>query len=304
MFITHYLRTTTHFPLRLTPPDSSAYSPFRDPTPPSDRSDRVGVFETEGARLYIKDRFRFMARGNFGERLKRERELREVSMDELTKSTRISTRFVVALENEDWAKLPGGVFGHGFVRTIARYLGLNEEALLGEYDLARAEHSAAQPPKPEERIPSPPKWLPVVAVLIVLLLVAGLFYAGRYGWHRYAAYRATQKSAAASAAMQLQSPSGPASVGSLEQAPSTVPLDLSVSTSAATRVRILADNKLVLDTDLPAGENLHFSATTHFEVTAGDSSAVLLELNGKAMPPLGAPGLSGTMVLSQKDLRP
>ena len=52
-----------------------------------------------------------MARGNFGERLKRERELREVSMDELTKATRISTRFVEALENEDWAKLPGGSFG-------------------------------------------------------------------------------------------------------------------------------------------------------------------------------------------------
>src|SRR5256885_1146990 len=73
-----------------------------------------------------------MAKGNFGERLKRERELREVSMEELTKATRISARFVQALENEDWAKLPGGVFGHGFVRTIARYLGLNEEALLGE----------------------------------------------------------------------------------------------------------------------------------------------------------------------------
>src|SRR6267378_5176075 len=92
-----------------------------------------------------------MARGNFGERLKRERELREVSMEELTKATRISARFVEALENEDWAKLPGGVFGHGFVRTIARYLGLNEETLLGEYDSARAEHSPAPPPKPEER---------------------------------------------------------------------------------------------------------------------------------------------------------
>jgi cytoskeleton protein RodZ len=87
-----------------------------------------------------------MAKGNFGERLKREREMREVSMEELTKATRISTRFVEALENEDWAKLPGGVFGHGFVRTIARFLGLDEEALLGEYDMARAEHSPAPAP--------------------------------------------------------------------------------------------------------------------------------------------------------------
>ncbi len=249
-----------------------------------------------------------MARGNFGERLKRERELREVSMDELTKATRISTRFVQALENEDWAKLPGGIFGHGFVRTIARYLGLNEEALLGDYDLARAEHSAATPQKLEQRIPSPPKWLPVLAVFLLLLLVTGLFYAGRYGWHRYAAYRATKKSAAASLAMQPPSRSGSNSPGSAEQSSSVASpaalLDLSVSTSAATRVRILADNKLLLDAELPAGETRHFSANQQFEVTAGDSSAVLLELNGKAMPPLGAPGASGTMVLSQKDLRP
>lgn len=291
---------------RLTALDSSAYSPFRDPTPPSDCPDHVEVFETEGARRFVEDRFRFMAKGNFGERLKREREMREVSMDELTKATRISTRFVQALENEDWAKLPGGIFGHGFVRTIARYLGLNEESLLGEYDVARAEHLAAHPPKIEQRIPSPPKWLPALAVLLVLLLLTGLFYAGRYGWHRYTAYRATKKSAAASSSMQPQP--GSTSPGSAEQsfsvASSTAPLDLSVSTSAATRVRILADDKLLLDAELPAGETRHFSANDHFEVTAGDSSAVLLELNGKAMPPLAAPGASGTMVLGEKNLRP
>ncbi len=242
-----------------------------------------------------------MARGNFGERLKRERELREVSMDELTKATRISTRFVEALENEDWEKLPGGVFGHGFVRTIARYLGLNEEALLGEYDMARAEHSPT-PPRLEERIPTPPKWLPVAAALVLLLLIIGVFYTGRYAWRRYAAYRASKKPAAASLPVQPQSGSGPA--GTAEQSASSVPLDLSVSTSAATRVRVFADNKLVLDTELPAGENRHFSAKDNFEVSTSDSSAVLLELNGRAMPPLGAPGASGRIVLSEKDLRP
>lgn len=243
-----------------------------------------------------------MARGNFGERLKRERELREVSMEELTKATRISARFVEALENEDWAKLPGGVFGHGFVRTIARYLGLNEEALLGEYDSARAEHSPPLPPKPEERIPAPPRWLPAAAILVALLLVVGFFFTVRYVWHRYAARRAEKRSTAASVPSQPQSSS--AAPGSTEQSSIAVPLELSVFTSAATRVRILADNKLLLDDELPAGETRHFSAIQQFEVTAGDSSAVLLELNGKAMPPLGAPGASGTMVLSHKELRP
>jgi cytoskeletal protein RodZ len=183
------------------------------------------------------------------------------------------------------------------VRTIARYLGLDEESLLGEYDMARGGQALAEPAKPEERIPSPPKWLPVAAVFVVLLIVIGLFYAGRYGWRRYAAHRLAKQSAVSGS---------PAQSGS--QNSSTTPadssLDLSVSTSATTRVRILADGKLLLDTELPAGETRHFFANQQFEVSAGDSSAVLLELNGQAMPPLGAPGSSGTMVLSQKDLRP
>jgi cytoskeletal protein RodZ len=241
-----------------------------------------------------------MAKGNFGERLKREREMREVTLEELTKATRISTRFLLALENESWDKLPGGVFGHGFVRTIARYLGLDEESLLSEYDMARGDKSQLEPAKPEERIPAPPKWVPAVAVLVILLLAAGLFYAGRYGWRRYVAHRAAKQTAASGAPSQNPSQ---ASSSSTPPASADSSLDLSVSTSAATHVRVLADNKALLDSDLPAGETRHFFADQQFEVTAGDSSAVLLELNGQAMPPLGAPGSSGTIVLSQKDLR-
>jgi len=250
-----------------------------------------------------------MAKGEFGERLKREREMREISMDDLVKTTRISKRFIEALENEDWDKLPGGVFGHGFVRSIARYLGLDEEALLGEYDVARAEKVPPSPPKQEERIPAPPKWIPVFAILVILVLVAGLFYAGRYGWQRFADRRERKRASEASVAPGPQAginaavPAA-ASTSSIPSSSASSLLDLSVSTSAATRVRVVADGKLQLDAELPAGETRHFSANQQFEVTAGDSSAVLLELNGQAMPPVGAPGASGTIVLSQKDLRP
>lgn len=137
-----------------------------------------------------------MAKGNFGECLKRERDLREVSLDELSKSTRISVRFLEALENEDWERLPGGIFGHGFVRAIARYLGLDEEALLSEYDLARADKLPPPPVKTEERIPSPPKWTPLVLALAALLLLIGLLFAGRYAWRRLVTHRASKNAAA------------------------------------------------------------------------------------------------------------
>lgn len=245
-----------------------------------------------------------MAKGTFGERLKRERELREVTLDEVSKSTRISARFLQALENEDWSRLPGGVFGRGFVRTIARYLGLSEESLLAEYDSARGEGFLAASPKPEERIPSPPKWIPVAAVLVILLLLVGLILGGVYGWRKIKA-RQTAKPAQSSTA-----PLAPAATASLQlSAPSTVapapktPLLLAVSTSAPTHMRILADGKLVLDTDLLAGQNRRFTATDRLEVSVSDSAAVLLELNGNVIAPLGTPGSSGKIVLSANDLK-
>ena len=252
-----------------------------------------------------------MARGNFGERLKRERELREVSLKEITTTTRIGPRYLEALENEEWAKLPGGVFNRGFVRAIARYLGLDEENLLSEYDLAYGEPGMSAPQPYENKIPRPPIWVPILAVLGLLAVLGALIAGGIYGWRRFAAHRAAKRSSS----LSLQPPQSP--LGAAPQTPSAIAntastsandsagivLDLSVSTSAATRLRILADGALLLDAELPAGETRHYSASKQFEVTAADSSAVLLELNGQAMPPVGSPGASGTIVLSQKDLR-
>lgn len=135
-----------------------------------------------------------MARGNFGERLKRERELREVTLEEITAHTRIAPRFLEALENEDWDKLPGGVFNRGFVRSVARYLGLDEESLLGEYDLAHgASPIVPTSERQEDRIPSPPKWIPVAMVLGALALLALLVVGGVYAWKHWAARRAAAK---------------------------------------------------------------------------------------------------------------
>src|SRR5256885_11967216 len=137
-----------------------------------------------------------MARGNFGERLKREREMREVSLKEVTVATRIGSRFLEALENEDWAKLPGGVFNRGFVRAIARYLGLSEEHLLAEYDLAHGEQAAPLPRATSNPIPSPSKWIVIAGVLVALLVIMALIGGGIYGWRRYVAHRAAQRALA------------------------------------------------------------------------------------------------------------
>lgn len=246
-----------------------------------------------------------MAKGTFGERLKRERELREVALEEVSNATRISARFLQALEDEDWAKLPGGVFGRGFVRTIARYLGLSEEGLLAEYDLARGENAVASAAKPEERIPSTPRWIPFLALLVVLLLLAGLIAGGIYGWRKWKAHRLVKQSNLTSSRRPSDQSNSPNASAQPSSSPSATPisLQLSLSTSAAAHVRVVCDDSVSLDADLPAGENRRFAALRQFEVSASDSSAVLLELNGAMMPPIGTPGSSGKMILSANDLK-
>jgi len=249
-----------------------------------------------------------MARGNFGERLKRERELREVTLEEITAATRIGSRFLEALENEEWEKLPGGVFNRGFVRAIARYLGLDEEALIGEYDLAHGTQVSPLPPQSEQRMSSS-KWIPFLLFLGLLILFFCAVAGGVYFWrHRDARRAQTQSFTVGSPATNTPATSANNPPASQQMPDTSLPvpqpaLDLLLSASAATRVRILGDGRLLFQGEFLSGESRHFQAADEFEVTAADSSAVLLELNGQAMPPLGAPGASGTMTLGSKDLK-
>jgi cytoskeleton protein RodZ len=69
----------------------------------------------------------------FGENLRREREMRGVTLEEISESTKISTRLLKALETDQFSELPGGIFTRNFIRAYAQYLGLDEEHALAEY---------------------------------------------------------------------------------------------------------------------------------------------------------------------------
>ncbi len=82
---------------------------------------------------------------SFGENLRREREMRGVSLEEIAAATRISLRFLESLESEAFDRLPGGVFNRGFVRSYARFLGLDEEKLLADYGLVHHDEHDVKP---------------------------------------------------------------------------------------------------------------------------------------------------------------
>ncbi len=71
--------------------------------------------------------------GQFGEDLRRERESRNIALDTITDSTKISSRHLSALEQERFEHLPGGVFNKGMVRGYARVVGLDEDIWVERY---------------------------------------------------------------------------------------------------------------------------------------------------------------------------
>jgi len=120
--------------------------------------------------------------GAFGDKLRREREMRGITLAEISESTKISKRWLQALEDEQFSQLPGGVFNRGFVRAYARFLGIDEEQAVADYVAASNE----QPP-PDDKFPldihekksdSPPlnpkrSVLPILMAVVALVLVVG-----------------------------------------------------------------------------------------------------------------------------------
>ncbi|MGB0036546.1 MAG: RodZ domain-containing protein [Candidatus Acidiferrales bacterium] len=248
----------------------------------------------------------------FGEHLKREREMRGVSLEEISAATRISTRFLAALESEQWDRLPGGVFNRGFIRAVARFLGLDEDSLVAEYALEtrdRAEYRVAEMPAESRR----GALGATVAILIALLVAGGWLAAARYGG-KIRAMLHKQPVASASSSPNSNPPTNGVAANAGTPAPGSdaanaapdplATLVLKLDAGKPADVKIVADEKTVFDGHIAAGETKSFYARETLEISSSESSALLLELNGQTVPPLGQPGQPGSITLSRKDLKP
>ncbi len=282
-----------------------------------------------------------MTKGTFGEYLKREREMRGVSLDEIAAATRIAPRFLRAIENEQWDQLPGGVFNRGFVRAVAHYLGLDEESIVAEYGLAVGVHPTVpvwtgSPPA----VPPDQLWMVwILAGVVAIVLIAGSWFGVRriYAWR--AARRAAHAVAAAAvapssapvaspdtvptvssdtalgpiatpsptpSAMNSPAPMAATSIGnpSPEATRSnSVPFKLKIEADKRTWVTVDCDAHRVFEGNMDPGAVHNFSAQDQFQVSAGDAGALLLELNGKRLDPIGPPGSAGKVTLKREDLK-
>ena len=74
--------------------------------------------------------------GAFGEKLRKQREQRGITLDAISKVTKINTRMLRALEDEDFDQISGAVFNKGFTGAYAGQVGLDEEEAVTDYLVA------------------------------------------------------------------------------------------------------------------------------------------------------------------------
>lgn len=79
-----------------------------------------------------------------GEKLRQAREERGISIMEVSEQTRISPLYLEAIENDDYAPLPGGIFNKGFVKTFAKYVGVDESEALQDYTRLVTQQSGSE----------------------------------------------------------------------------------------------------------------------------------------------------------------
>jgi cytoskeletal protein RodZ len=109
--------------------------------------------------------------------LQRARQARGLTLEEVERDTRISRRYLQALENENFGLLPAPVYARGFLRTYARYLGLEPANLLPLFPVGYVEEPALQPwPKVKTPRTWPGSGLLAGAVVGVLILIVVLLY--------------------------------------------------------------------------------------------------------------------------------
>jgi cytoskeletal protein RodZ len=120
---------------------------------------------------------------SFGAELQQERLKRDVSLESISETTKVAMRYLRALEEDTYAKLPGGVFNRGIVRGYCRCLELNEEEWLERFNtFARSEGEedwtefAQNVKRNRGSIESRNRmrWLGVLAMLLVLIIIVAV----------------------------------------------------------------------------------------------------------------------------------
>ena len=121
----------------------------------------------------------------FGEFLRKERELRGITLEEISKHTKVHTRFLEAIEQDDLSVLPAKAFAKGFLRSYARMVGLDEDQVITNFEYS---HQSMQPEEYSDTRTKHPSsssrhglvFRILLLIIVLLIAVIVLYYQGYF----------------------------------------------------------------------------------------------------------------------------
>lgn len=219
-----------------------------------------------------------------GEELRRRREELGLTLAQISETTRIGTRFLKAIESDDFGVLPEGIYTRSFIRSYAKQVRMDEGLALQLYQEqtgaveALADLTAPVEEKPfVYKEPSNSFW-PALAVALALALVLAT---GSLAFYRY-----------------VQNSQGTAEVATVPPPPSTAPptgpseppvqniadaRELKVTLRASDKCWIgyTADGGKRTQLQLESGQSEQISATESIDLSIGNTSVISMQINGR-----------------------
>jgi cytoskeleton protein RodZ len=239
---------------------------------------------------------------SFGDNLRRERELRGITLREISEATKISFRFLQALEQDRIDVLPGGLFPRAFVRQYARHLGLDAEKLVAEYLYLHGELPVPEkrPSEHRARIRVSPGTLffGVVALAAILLsLRRSTETTGR------AARVAVPPPTTATQPAVLPGDRVYPAPGTVVTPPPSQGLTLTLTAQQSCWVEARADGQTVISRVLSEGETETLEAEGEIVLSVGNAGGLAISVNDQPGMPLGKSGeVKKNIVITRKNL--
>jgi cytoskeleton protein RodZ len=241
----------------------------------------------------------------FGDELRRERLVRDISLEEISAATKISIRLLTALEKSDLSRLPAPAFTRGFIRSYALHIGIDPEEKVCAYlsDLADAAAGASPSTirvRSQFRRGRGAMAGTIVGGVTAVLLVLGLIARPA----RRPAPRADKPVAARSSNVELKNvavSSEPtpgvrqqepvASASNTAESNAAVPLvTLLLEFDGDSWVKLTASGETLFVGLIRKGQVRKFEARGGFQLSLGNAGGVRVTVDGRALEPLGGAG--------------
>ena len=119
------------------------------------------------------------------------RETRGIALRDISEQTRISMRYLEAIEVDDYRRLPGGIFNRSFVRAYAKHIGYDEQQAREEYSAMMRERGEAtdevsnRQPRSLVYTDNGGQRSPLMTLLLLVIILAALSLGAWAAWYFY-----------------------------------------------------------------------------------------------------------------------